>query len=83
MADKKLQQLIINKGTEAKFNALPVKSDEQLYFITDSDTYVTKTELSTKIPTPPTTAGNYILTITVAEDGTTTTQWVILETNVL
>lgn len=41
MADKKLQQLIINKGTEAKFNALPVKSDEQLYFITDSNTYVT------------------------------------------
>lgn len=41
MADKKLRQLIINKGTEAKFNALTEKSDEQLYFITDSNTYVT------------------------------------------
>lgn len=40
MADKRLQQLIINKGTEAKFNALTEKSDEQLYFITDSNTYV-------------------------------------------
>ena len=33
-------------------------------------------DLEKAVPTPPTTAGNYILKATVAEDGTVTTQWI-------
>lgn len=33
-------------------------------------------DLEKAVPTPPTTAGNYVLKATVAEDGTVTTQWI-------
>lgn len=33
-------------------------------------------DLEKAVPTPPTTAGNYVLKATVAEDGTVSTQWV-------
>lgn len=48
MADKILTELVINRGTKQKFDDLPTKSPDELYFITDGDYFATKTDLNAK-----------------------------------
>lgn len=42
MADKILTELVINRGTKQKFDNLPTKSPDELYFITDTETFQRK-----------------------------------------
>ena len=40
MAEKTLQELVIARGTKQKFDELPEKSPDALYFLTDGNTFV-------------------------------------------
>lgn len=49
MADKILTELVINRGTKQKFDDLPTKSPDELYFITDTETFQRKLTAGTNI----------------------------------
>lgn len=49
MADKILTELVINRGTKQKFDDLPTKSPDELYFITDTETFQRKLIAGTNI----------------------------------
>ena len=66
--DTNLTQLILNVLTQAQYDALETKDPNQIYAITDVQTF--------NMPALPIDAGAYVLKATVADDGSVTIQWV-------